>query len=893
MTTTIVYGDVSDGSVFSSDASYATARTGPADSTDNVATASYGQSVTVGGTYTISEAFLRFSFPAVAAGQVVTSAALQFYQATQVSTGVVRDLEVRGFTWSASGLAVGDWRTPTQLAALPLYATVAGVQASLSKYTTAGSDALRALIPGQTSLEVVLSSSRQRVGNTPTGNEGSAVASADASGTTQDPKLIFTTLTDTALIPVMGGAAQLSDGSVVFLAASGSTVDLIRDALGVTTTLASLALGTTTSSWADVPAAQGMTLAVDDQDNIYVTGRAGNADNSLRHVAYVKTAGVWTWTAGTIRTLPLPAHDAPINNVSASWTPAGGGTLVIIASHAPGQGESGGNDGDVAYALVNSQYLLDGVTGSQNRGTGSALAAGILPADLTSGHFNGYVNDTGSGLDVVQDRVQTDWTYVASFRRSQPLGGNLAVAVGRVNLNSTAGGFDFVDSGTSSCYGTKDASAKLRALSVGSGQVAVVSADAEAGFGLSVQVLQHNGNVSGWVSLGSVPLAGEAIPSMPDGPAVKASLAWDAFYSTAENAVWIYYVDVANPNRLMRTSVDLDTYQATRTEVAVYTAASAILAVRTARNAQVAQKTQVVVATSAGYTRIQDTLNQPPLAPELAVRFNFDATAAATFSWTFQDPNAGDAQSAYQLQIIKVSDGTTALDTGKVVSATQSRVVAAGTLTNGQTYQWRVMTWDATDTAGPWSTYGSFTTSAGGTVTITDPATDNPAGVITDDYLVAWSVAGTVQASFRVWATRNDTGATVHDSFLAAGTQTTWLVAGMVSDVEHTIHVVVFNSSGVGTNTATRLITPSYGTPEVPLVTVTPSTEGGYVLVSVDNPPPQGDRPDVVRNRILQRLAGSTGAWEVLGECGPDGSFRDYTAPSRTPVEYLVRGESA
>lgn len=896
MTVTLVYGDPSDGYVTSGNASYATARTGPGtalDATDTVAW--YGQALS--GTYILHQTFLRFAYPALAAGDLVTSAAIRTTQSAHTSTGVARDLEFRQYNWSTT-VDGADWRNGTQLAALPLHGRVAGVQASAGKTTFTGSDDLRALLQSGGVASFVLASSRERAGTTPTVDERSTLYAAERAGTAEDPCLFYTTTRDHALVPVLGGSVQLSDGTWAFLAAGAGVVTLNHQpATGGSNLVATVTLGTGTSDWADVAGAQGLALVADSSDNLFIVGRAGNASNSIRSRAYIKGAG-YAWTAGTVRTLPLPAHDAPVNSVAAAWTSAGGGTIVVFAGHAAGDGISGGDPNDVAYALLNSQYLLDGVTGTQNRGTGSATGLSLAPPSLPSTDFNGWVNETGTGLDVVMDHFQPDWGYVASFQRGQRMGDNGAVSIGRFKLNSTAGGFDHSSYSITNAYGRKDGAGKVRVLSTGSGQVALLTADQDTGYGITLQALQSSGLTPGWVSLGLVRLAAETISTMPDGPAVAGSPAWDAVYSATENAVWVYYVDAGNANRVMRTSVDLDTYQATRVTAQVLASAGgAVRALRVPRNAWVSQKTQLSLAWLSGSTEaatnMVDTLNQPPLAPTLTPRVNYDATQAATFAWTFQDPNVGDTQSAYQLQVQRVSDSVTVLDTAKVVSSTQSRSVTGGTLVNGVDYRWRVQTWDALDTQGPWSDWGTFSTSAGGTVTIIDPATDNPPGVITDDYEVRWSVSGTVQTKVRLWATRNDTGATVHDSGWVATTASGGIITNMVSDVEHTIRVQVENASAIRTNIATRLITPSYGTPEVPLVTVTPVPAEGYVLVSVDNPPPLGDRPDVVANLILRRPAGSVDPWEVVGECGPSESFRDYQAPSQVPVEYMVRGESA
>jgi hypothetical protein len=428
-------------------------------------------------------------------------------------------------------------------------------------------------------------------------------------------------------------------------------------------------------------------------------------------------------------------------------------------------------------------------------------------------------------------------------------------------------------------------------------------------------------------------------------------------------------------------------------------------------------------------------------------RANFDATTAANFDWAFMD-SPGDTQGAYQLQVEDVADGSVDFDSGKTADATTNRTILASTLANPKAYRWRVKTWDALDVEGPWSDYGTFSTSAGGVVTITDPTVDNAGGVETDDYVVRWSVTGTVQASYRVILVRTDTGATVSDTGWIAGVDTMLLVGGMVSDVEHRVDVQVRNVSLVPSGIGSRLITPSYAVPEIPVVQVVPFPDDGYNLITVDNPipgqpanqapewdfegiaggdpipswgvtdgtwlasttfahkglnsakltvvgtpirayaragslgivartrytcrmwaysnvagvkaqaaidwrlsggayistsagaevtlpagvwtllsitapapddaveagygptmpgspaagtlayfdeialPEASDRPDVARNLILRRPVGSTDAWELVGQCDPDGSFRDYTCPGWVPVEYMVRGEA-
>lgn len=71
------------------------------------------------------------------------------------------------------------------------------------------------------------------------------------------------------------------------------------------------------------------------------------------------------------------------------------------------------------------------------------------------------------------------------------------------------------------------------------------------------------------------------------------------------------------------------------------------------------------------------------------------------FSWQFQDPDPGDSQSAYQLQVAKDSNFTDLqVDTNKVTSSAESlQVILAkkpsfGQLGYNTTYFWRVKVWD-------------------------------------------------------------------------------------------------------------------------------------------------------------------------------------------------------
>ena len=99
------------------------------------------------------------------------------------------------------------------------------------------------------------------------------------------------------------------------------------------------------------------------------------------------------------------------------------------------------------------------------------------------------------------------------------------------------------------------------------------------------------------------------------------------------------------------------------------------------------------------------TTNNPPDAPTLntpSANVRFDKGESVTFTWTFNDPDSGDSQSAYQFQLDDNSDfSSPIIDTGKVSSSSTSTTQTLPS-TIGK-YYWRVRTWDSQDAVGAWS----------------------------------------------------------------------------------------------------------------------------------------------------------------------------------------------
>jgi hypothetical protein len=113
----------------------------------------------------------------------------------------------------------------------------------------------------------------------------------------------------------------------------------------------------------------------------------------------------------------------------------------------------------------------------------------------------------------------------------------------------------------------------------------------------------------------------------------------------------------------------------------------------------------------------------------------------------------------------------------------------------------------------------------------------------------------------------------------------------MSSDVQYRIEVTA-RASGVATNTDTAYLTPDYSSPETPSISVTEYDDDAYVLISVVNPTPTGDRPEAAYNEILRRVSGSEGAYTVVGTAQTNGTLRDYTVASGVTYEFVARAQA-
>lgn len=857
MTTTVVYGLASDTYLVDSSSSYSTALSGPSPTIiDDTTTIMFFGQRRESGVYTIWQAFVAFDYTAPDATPV--SAWIRLRHSSATGTGVARNAELHTEAWGAT-VDTSDWQTPAGLSGT-LAAAVDGVQ-------QAGSAAMRAgllditTVDSSSILRYALVSSRNRTQSAPSGEEYDAVRAADYSGTASDPALVVTATTPHRLDLSLGAQTQLSDGTHVLIAfddlAPLPTGAQILHHDGTTTTVID------TFSPPERRGAQAYSLCRDADDNFYVVNRAAATGVNAR--AFVKGAG-HTWTAGTLRNVSLPAHTGGlVNNVTSVWHPQGGSAGTVLAVAAREAGRDGGTP--IAYALISCDHLLTG-TGSLTRGVGDAEDTLVVRTSATG--YSNPPNETGTLLDAAAVEG-SDYGYVTCTTRLQELGANGAQSVCRYRLNSVGGGFvsTWRERDTTAGYSTKDADAKTRTLAISTSQWVTVTASATPGVGITVRHRQiSNGDM---ITLASVGLDGEELATMPPAATLAVSPAWDAIYNPLDNRVTVYYLDTGDPRRVMKTHVDLSTGLAAGDEQEVNATIGAtgaeVRAIRADRSHLEGDRVLITCAVEDSGTHtlayVADTLNVAPTPPGLTAMDNFDATTAAAFAWEFNDPNPGDSQSSFRLQIEDVATSTVQHDTTKTASAAETYELAGGTLANGEDYRWRVMTWDAVDEPSPWSPWGGFATSASGNVAIIDPATDNEP-LDTADAVVEWEVTGATQEEYRVVVVRTSDEATHSDTGWVVSTDVTHLVTGLASETEYRVEVTI-RDTGVDSSTGTRLLTPDYTSPMAPVVTATGVPDGAYILITVDNPTP-GEEAGTLDGGFESGIEGwTTGVPEVVG----------------------------
>lgn len=268
---------------------------------------------------------------------------------------------------------------------------------------------------------------------------------------------------------------------------------------------------------------------------------------------------------------------------------------------------------------------------------------------------------------------------------------------------------------------------------------------------------------------------------------------------------------------------------------------------------------------------------------------SFDATLNKDLEWTFQDPDVGDSQSAYQVIITRVSDGVTVHDTGKVISPTAKYTLPANTLVNGINYQWKVRTWDSHDLASDYSSLASFRTSSPPVVLINVPVNEGTydKGILT----VTWTYSDSesdVQAKYRAKLLDiNDN--VLEDSGEVSGAAIQHQFAYILANnTQYKVSVTVWDETGQQSVADINTFISDFIPPVAPVITISPNSGGGYINITIANPDNDPGKPATDRNDVYRRKVGELNWVRIAKEIGPNGSYVDYAVASGVIYEYKV-----
>lgn len=586
-----------------------------------------------------------------------------------------------------------------------------------------------------------------------------------------------------------------------------------------------------------------LALASDDAGNLYVVGaRTGDTSRVLVHK--YRKSGATSWVLEGALSQPMPAHTDPLAQFAATWV---AGRLFIL-------GRRASMTGATVYAIVDP-------------------AANF--ADRTGALFASYGNDP---------------TWLAEGAGNRLAAGLDVTTLPNNRVAIAANGYAIVQVALNDVIGV----AKAATGSVYNGRAIVLATGASSFVAIYITDV---GDLR-WTFYGTTgTLLGSG--TLPAARAYGGAFAaqWGAFYDTAAGQVVIDYIGPTE-RRVESVRVSPVTYAASTAVVITSTlgpAGSINGPLRIATGTVDERRVVLEVANRdtdgniALYAVGDEGGNAAPNAPTLATFPGYDATEARALSWAFSDRNPLDVQSAADVEVQRVSDAV--LVVSATTAAARTYTIAANTLTNGDDYRWRIRTYDVLGKVSAWSAWAQFTASALGTLTITSPAEDNPAGLEFATYAVEWAyhqADGYVQSRRRVRTLVASSRAVLSDTGMVATTSPTYLVTGLPSDVEVEVEVTVqTNAPGSPTIVATRRITASYSRPMTPTATLI--TGATYIEVRVDNPIPTGSRPEVARNAIDRRSPGSA-SWETVALVPRGGSYRDHAVASGARYDYRVRG---
>lgn len=296
-------------------------------------------------------------------------------------------------------------------------------------------------------------------------------------------------------------------------------------------------------------------------------------------------------------------------------------------------------------------------------------------------------------------------------------------------------------------------------------------------------------------------------------------------------------------------------------------------------------------------------VNAAPNAPTVLTPIDgstADVTVTLPVSWTFNDPDQGDTQSAYTVRR-RIGTGVHNYWNGTswVATETATKIISSATTLNLSSgwgadadadHHYSVKTWDSLDQLSPWSAERRVVPSAKDNPTITDPAT-NGFAITTATYTVVWSVA--TQTKYRIRVIDDNAGVpnpgiVDYDSGVVNSTSArSHQISLPVNSETRQIELTTWNDEGLLSTVAYRIVSIAYTPPGTPTLTLSTVAVAGAIQVTIDNPV---GGVTVGSNDLYRRTVGDTGnGIRVRTNVGYDGVVTDWAVASGIDYSYRAK----
>lgn len=672
---------------------------------------------------------------------------------------------------------------------------------------------------------------------------------------------------------------QLSDGTLVFLhhtnAAGTAPVLAWTSDRATINAIATLPVGTTSTTFYAATGVGYYALAVDSADNIFVIGTLGSSSLALPAVqAYLKGTGR-TWTAQTV-VGATTGGPGSISGYTATWCNTGGGLSakghILICSAVM----------QYFWTFDAGKLLSGGGTGTFVGSTGASIAMsrsgthGGSPLSPDGfGAANGLIATPGNGSNSV---YIGKWSVDAAGTVTQTAVGTAFTVTGSI-------GIDF----------------RVCLVRYAAGSWVVLAPASVSSGGYYAARLGSAGTVTASAASGT-------ITSLPPYSAAY-TYGFSAFLDPATaNRVWLIAIPNDTSGQIRRASIDLGsgvtwattaTLDDTMSPYGSPFSGQDISAVRQPVGTNVDYLLDASVGSSYALLGDYAAFNQAPNAPTLtgpASGATIDRTITQRFTWTFSDPDTGDSQSAFDVRYRAVGASTWITVSGTTTN--QYLDFASGTFAAGS-YEWQVRTYDSQGAPSSWSASSFFTAATPpAAVTITAPTSGGTISAGTFD--VTWSAPSQTDYQVRV----------VKDTAGSADTSTIYSDTNDVVDATSRVRTMPFPNNGIYVHVQVRIkagglwsswtdvrVLVSYTPPATPTLAITTAQLNGRdagFLITPTHPTPSGGQPAVVSIDIYRRKVADGGSGQRYATgLAPSSPWADYRVAAATPYAWLVRAFAA